>query len=391
MLVFCLVWYVACFAMLALPAGRRWIAAHPALQIGLYLLFATGLVAAEAACRATPSTEFDPRAPHITQLSPELGWKFIPGAGDIGEAGWRRPFYPREKGSGKFRIVCVGDSTTFCAGCSWKDAWPHQLETLLNQDDLWSRSHGVTEVLNLGVLMYGPDQALIALKNYGLAYSPDLVIFQLSCDDFADASFDYYWKMNFGTKMYKPFFVMENGRLSVGRDHAPGLTDALGNAMEPPKQILPRLQLSLFSFLRLRGRNLFRSEAPKTPPQPTKAHWPIHDGFRTEYAASRPLVWALIKEMSRLASEAGAGFVLTLSPHGMSSDRDDGAWRVASFLREYEDDSRAAGIRALDPVRDYFAEGGNQRLSARQQRRLSEFGRQRVHRAESVSLVERKR
>jgi len=358
----CLLWYGGCLLTFALRPGRRWIAAHPALLMVLYLLFAMGLVAAEAACRAAPAIAYDPRAPHITQLSPELGWRLIPGAGDIGEHGWRRPFYPRDKGPGHFRIVCIGDGTTMGNGCSWRDAWPHQLEVLLNQDADWSRSHGVTEVLNLGVLMYGPDQSLLALKNDGLAYSPDLVIFHLCSDDYADASFDYHWRMDLDNKMYKPFFLLEEGRLVLGRDRAPSPTDAFGNAVKIPEQILPRWQLSLFSFLRTRGRTLLHGEAPRKPEEPTKAHWPVHDALRAEYTAARPLVWALIKEMSRISRENGAGFLLTLSPHNMISALDNPPWRVASFLREYQEDAGAAGIPALDCVPEYFAAGGNDRF-----------------------------
>jgi len=321
-----------------------------------------GLVAAEVACRATPATEYDPRLPHITRLSPELGWALKPGAGDIGEHGWRRPVYPRAKSPGHFRIVCIGDSTTFGVGCSWSDAWPHQLEVLLNQDAEWSRSHRITEVLNLGVLMYGPDQSLLALKNYGLAYSPDLVIFHLCSDDFADASFDYYWKMNFDTKMYKPFFRLEEGRLILARDRAPDQTDAQGNLIEPPRQILPEWQLYLFSFLRTRAGKFFRGEAPSKQEGPTKAHWPVHDSFHAEYSASRPLVWALIKEMSRLSRANGAEFLLTLSPQHLRSADDVPPWRAASFRRDYQEDARLAGIPAIDCVPEYFAQGGNDRF-----------------------------
>jgi hypothetical protein len=359
-----LLWYGGCFLMLALQPGRRWIAAHPVLLSVLYVSFATGLVAVESAARSAPATEYDPRAPHITQLSPELGWRLVPGAGDIGEHGWRLPFYTRAKSPGHFRVVCIGDSTTFGVGCTWRDAWPHQLEILLNQDAGWSRSHGVTEVLNLGVLMYGPDQALLALKNHGLAFSPDLVIFHLCSDDFVDASFDYYWKMYFGNKMYKPFFVLKEGHLVLGRDRAPAPTDASGNAVNPPRQILPDLQLRLFSFLRTRGRKLLHGETPRKHEELTKSHWPLHESFHAEYLASRPLVWALVKEMSRISRENGAEFLLTLSPHHMQSADDDPPWRVASFRREYQAEAMAAGIPALDCVPEYFAKGGNDRFES---------------------------
>ena len=248
-LAFSLLWYVGCFLILALRPGRRWIATHTTLIGVLYLLLVTGLVAAEVTCRSIPATEYDPRVPHITQLSSEFGWSFRPGVSDIGENGYRLPVYPPDKAPGRFRIVCIGDGNTCGMCCTWRDAWPHQLEVLLNQDADWSRTHGVTEVVNLGVMMYGPDQSLLTLEKRGLSYSPDLVIFQLCVDDYVEASCDYYWRMNNNTKMYKPFFVLKEGRLILGRDYAPPPTDESGKAVEPPRQILPDLQLSLFSFL----------------------------------------------------------------------------------------------------------------------------------------------
>jgi len=361
-LAFCLLWYGACFLGLVVPAGRRWIAKHSKLLIVLYLVLSASLVTAEMACRSLQPVAYDPRAPHITALSRELGWTLVPGAGDIGEHGFRRPCYPRDKGPGKFRIVCLGDSTTFGVGCSWKDAWPHQLEALLNQDKDWSKLHGATEVLNLGVVMYGPDQSLLVLKRSGLSYSPDLVIFHLCIDDFADVSFDYHWKMNFGNYMYRPFFVLDRGRLVVGRDYAPPPKDAAGNPVRAQEQVLPNAQLRLFSFLRTHVHEWFIAEPRKNIPEPTKAHWPIHEAFRAEYLKARPLAWALLKEMAKVSSEAGAAFLVTLSPYGMCAAENNPPWRVASFLREYEEDAQAAGITALNCVPRYFAEGGNDRF-----------------------------
>jgi hypothetical protein len=318
-------------------------------------------VPVEIACRSAPVVAYDPRVPHITQFSTELGWSLRPGASEISELGWRLPSYAHAKSPGRFRIVCIGDSTTFGVGCTWKDAWARQLETLLNLDPDWTRSHGVTEVLNLGVLMYGPDQSLLVLRNHGLSFSPDLVIFHLCVDDFADASFDYYWKMNFNTKMYKPYFVLKDGMLTLGRERTPPMTDPDGNPAESPRQIFPELQLRLFSFLRTRAGKTFVRPAQAPEPRPTKAHWPIHDGFRAEYAEARPLVWAIIDEMARLCRKAGAQFLLTLSPHHMSSAEDIPPWRVASFRGDFQEFARAAEIPALDCVSEYFIEGGNAR------------------------------
>jgi hypothetical protein len=361
LLYLCGLWCCGILVALALPRTRRWIARYPAQLVALYLCTGAGLTAAEVACRPMP-LPYDPRLPHITRFSPELGWRPIAGARDIGEHGWRRPSYLHEKSPDHFRIVCLGDSNTFGTGCSWKDAWPHQLESLATKEADWSKSHGITEALNLGFHSYGPDQALLVLKEFGLSYSPDVVIFHLCIDDFADSSFDHDWKMNYGTTRYKPFYVLQQGTLVSGRDRVPLPRDALGNVLDDSDVSAGTVQLYLFSFLRSKGGSLFCEEPRKKIPEPTKAHWPIHDNFRAEYLRARPLVWALIKEMSRVSCETGARFLVTLSPCHMVSASDNPPWRIGRFLREYEEDARAAGLSARHCIPSYFAEGGNDRF-----------------------------
>jgi hypothetical protein len=360
LLVVCGLWYGGTFVILALPRGRRWIAAYPVQLLVLYLCTTVGLVAAEVVCRSFP-LPYDPRLPHITDFSPELGWQPIAGADSIGKHGWRLPYYPREKSPHRFRIACLGDGATFGIDCLWKDAWPHQLEALLNQDADWPKTHGITEVLNFGFHSYGPDHALLILKKHALLYSPDVIVFHLNIDDFADASFDHQWKMNYGATWYKPFYVLKEGRLVLGREDVPRPRDASGNVIPHFDQSGRAFQLYLLSFLRSQGRFLF-GEEPKQQGEPTKTHWPIHERFRTEYLVARPLVWALIQEMSRVSREAGAVFLVTLSPCHMMGTADHPPWRSARFLREYEEDAKTAGVLALNGVPEYFAEGGNDRF-----------------------------
>jgi len=358
----CLLWYAGCFLGLAAPAGRRWIATHCAQLIALYVSLTVSLVGSEAVYRWV-------RGPNYLQYSPDLGWGLVPGVSDNGEYGWRRPAYPNVKPPGCFRIVCLGDSTTFCRGCSWDKAWPHQLEVFLNQDPDWSRTHGITQVLNLGVSGYGPDQALIALKKFGLAYAPDVVIFHLCVNDFADVSFEYDWGMYTwpGVKRYRPYFILKDGHLLQGRDHVPLPRDGFGNVLDGELQ--PSFfQLMLLSSLRHQAKSWFDGP-PRDDALPLNfGHWPIHDAFREKYLAARPLVWALIKEMSRVSREAGAVFLVSLSPTFMRVAGDDPPWRTASFLHEYKEDTRAAGVPAIDCVHEYFSEGGRDRFLLRNDR-----------------------
>jgi lysophospholipase L1-like esterase len=364
-----LLWYFGCLFGLVLPPARRWIATHRAQLGALWLSLAVSFVAAEAICRwqLAPSEPPD-FGPRYSEYSPELGWHLIAGVQDIGASGWRNPNYPPERTPGSFRIVCVGDSTTFGTHVNWDEAWPHQLELLLNKDADWTAAHGRTEVLNLGVPGYGPDQSLLVLKKYGLAYAPDLVIFHLCLNDFADASFDHFWGEWGGLTRYKPYYVLKDGNLVLGRDHVPLPRDPLGNEYDPATQMPAAapsagFRLALFPFLRDRIHSMLRRDGRKKLLEWPEQYWPIHEAYQPEYNKVRPLVWALLKEMSRVTQAAGIRFMVTLSPTSMETAADDPPWRVASFLREYENEARTAGIPAYQCVAEYFAAGGKARFA----------------------------
>jgi len=371
LLAFLLLWYGGCFLVLAMREGRRWIATHSAQLVGLYGSITLGLALAEVSCRILVATEQPPSfGPRVVQYSPVLGWALIPGVEDIGAHGWRGPSMARTKEDGRFRIVCAGDSTTFGFHGSWEDAWPHQLETSLNRDADWTRAHGITEVLNLGVPGYGPDQSMLALEEIGLSYAPDVVIFHLCLNDFADASYDHHWLKLGGFTQYKPFYVLEDGRLAREKALVPLPRDPAGNEFYPTdsNHSAPSarpFRSALAQFLRNRARHFVAGVSRKPLLDFPQQHWPIHDGFRARYALARPLVWAMIKEMSRVASDAGAVFLVTLSPGSMNpvnGPEDAPPWRLATFLREYEDDAKAAGIPALNCIPEYFTAGGNGRF-----------------------------
>ena len=73
--------------------------------------------------------------------------------------------------SGTFRIAIFGDSFTHGDDVPFEDSWGAILETLLNRNDIKA------EVLNLGGLGYGMDQAFLRWKKHGNPLQPHLVLF----------------------------------------------------------------------------------------------------------------------------------------------------------------------------------------------------------------------
>ncbi len=79
------------------------------------------------------------------------------------------------------RIAVLGDSYVDAVQVPFKDMFPNQLETLLNQ-----RHSSDIEVMNFGVGGYGTDQELIVLKNNVLKYKPDIVLLLYVHNDIHD-------------------------------------------------------------------------------------------------------------------------------------------------------------------------------------------------------------
>ncbi len=86
-----------------------------------------------------------------------------------------------EKPRGTFRIVALGDSSTFGWGVNTDEIYPHVLEETLRE-----RHPGAgVEVVNLGVCGYSSFQGLILLEREALRYDPDVVTLSYGSNDFS--------------------------------------------------------------------------------------------------------------------------------------------------------------------------------------------------------------
>ena len=93
--------------------------------------------------------------------------------------GLRGPQTTLEKAAGVRRIAVLGDSIAFGYWVAEEDAFPRQLEALLQ-----GRAGGArVEVLDFGVPGYNLDQEIEALRTKALAFSPDLVVVAFCLND----------------------------------------------------------------------------------------------------------------------------------------------------------------------------------------------------------------
>jgi hypothetical protein len=133
--------------------------------------------------RKVASGEAAPKADPLILFSQHYGWTFAKGTrgtlagtqvsfNGIGargsrEVGERPPF-------GVLRVACYGESFTFCFEVNDGDDWPTQLE---------AGADGGLEVLNLGVIGWGTDQALLRFRDSREQLGSDVVLIGLMSEN----------------------------------------------------------------------------------------------------------------------------------------------------------------------------------------------------------------
>ncbi|WP_139264714.1 SGNH/GDSL hydrolase family protein [Desulfatibacillum alkenivorans] len=159
-----------------------------AFMLGLLLL--TG--AAEALVRATHADQCQyssfPGAEAFLP-DPDLGWVLKPGFDafisydqhrvSINSMGLRSPEVSAKQ-PGEFRVLCLGESTTFGAGLANGRDYPSILEKLLSDKD----GAGRYTVINAGVPAWSSYQSREFLRTRGAELSPDLVVVYHEVNDY---------------------------------------------------------------------------------------------------------------------------------------------------------------------------------------------------------------
>ena len=127
------------------------------------------------------------RATSRKSRNPRLGHELRPGSVVTSEVeyrinadGLRGPEVAVEKPEGVRRVAVLGDSITFGYWVAEEDAFPRQLESMLNE----VRGDGPrVEVLSFGVPGYNLDQETETLRSRALRFAPDVVVVAFCLND----------------------------------------------------------------------------------------------------------------------------------------------------------------------------------------------------------------
>ena len=125
----------------------------------------------------------------LDEPDPDLFWRYRPHQDLQWKAirvrtnafGLRDRERSREKPPGVFRILSLGESTTFGDQIDATQTYSYLLEEMLNADPTLGRR---VEVWNCGICSYTSYQSLRWLERDGLAFQPDLVLFYHEINDF---------------------------------------------------------------------------------------------------------------------------------------------------------------------------------------------------------------
>jgi hypothetical protein len=256
----------------------------------------------------------------LHRYHPMLGWSLTPGVDDritsmgvtyhvhTSRAGLRGPDYEPQKPPGIRRAVLLGDSFGFGLGVD-------QDSTLAS---ILDRAVPDLEVVNLSVSGYSTDQELLAYREIGRSYRPDLVLVAYCPNDHLGNNLD---RRN-GRGRPKPYFELDGDALVLRNCPVP--SDDEDGWLERT--------LSRSAAYRLLVDRLGGSGGGRAGDEEGDAGESLGERLRAgDAAARRRLTLRLVGEVAREAARDGAATLLFVTPVerevGRATATGPGPWR----------------------------------------------------------------
>jgi lysophospholipase L1-like esterase len=102
---------------------------------------------------------------------------------EINSVGLRDFERPYKKPEGIYRILGLGDSTTYGGAASLEDSYLRRVERMLNER---AGDHPGIEVIKAGIPRYYPEPERMLLEHYGIRYEPDVITVGFGSSDVVD-------------------------------------------------------------------------------------------------------------------------------------------------------------------------------------------------------------
>ncbi len=220
----------------------------------------------------------------------------------ISSAGFRDREYSMDKPKEVFRILCLGDSSTFGLVNEVTDLYHERLEERLNSSPSIGRRY---EIINAGVTGYTSAQCLNMYRYKGRRYRPDLVTLYVGIND--------------------PSTRIHLSDRQIMRDDVPVFAKKISYML-----------LTRFHFYRLFRKSVASVVSLGGPDERETVHRVSKEEFRSN-----------ILELNRLCKEDGSALVLISPPLLKEEAHESGGNTVIEYRRELESVAEKYGMYLL--------------------------------------------
>lgn len=263
----------------------------------------------------------------LSSVDPDTGERLSTRANS---QGWRDVEHALAKPPGRVRLLFIGDSFTY-GSVPLERLYTRRIEAKLH-----ARGDETVEVVSIGVGGWGPDQELEALRNEGVRYQPDIVVYQFCSNDVINIDPPPQVRGDLSIGPYKPFRYVLLGERLVRLDR---------DAAEAARSAGPYGGLIAL----LRRSTLFRSvtdvlepdEVPVPDPRTDRttssnvvARFGVREAEKPWWRTGWSLLEALVAEMNVVAGAHGARLLV------FSEAGDEGLRRHLLALGQLATDER---------------------------------------------------
>ncbi|MBI2625284.1 MAG: SGNH/GDSL hydrolase family protein [Candidatus Nealsonbacteria bacterium] len=262
-----------------------------------------------------------PRSPNV--FDPVIGYKYRPNSevsffvqgkevkNKVNSIGFLDENHSFEKPGETYRVVFIGDSYVESTNVLRENTFPKIFEREMNEV-FSSRVKSIRvnfEAINLGMNGFGTAHEYLTLKEYGLKFSPDLVILVFSDNDLMN---------NFAgfTTNIDPAFDIIEGRLQQVRFPTPlkggGFREFVSSNFQLPRFLVQKLsKISFFRnfFTDLNLISAVKEREGEAIPFSYKMYSPE---FQKDTERQWEITKALISQTKSVAEESGALFKVVL-------------------------------------------------------------------------------
>ncbi len=331
------------------------------------IAIAISLLIVEAGLRITrhPMDYLEP----LVELDPILGFHLQPGSGGHDAWGFRNPGVPPQAD-----VVAIGDSQTWGVAARWEESWPTWFSRITGRS-----------VYNLGIGGYGPAEYLHLLETKALALDPELILVGLYFgndlhDSYLSVSVRRQWQ-SYRTASMPPY---PDESLPVTASQV--ISEPVATSGSRQIRTWFRRHSMLFRIIeegpvgqrinawgdRTEGFSRVGCVVTTTEPFPTvfqpQYRYEALDLEDPAVVEGLDVTLRLLDEMSKVAADAGVGFVVVLLPtkesvlmHSLEQPADDceqflvdvieSEELLAAKVRKHLEEQKIAYVDPLEALR----------------------------------------